>query len=79
MTQLITPHTDAPSARAARDSLLLGLEAVGNLMFWSDPEQSPENAAANMRKLGQMIETICVVVADLDVTIENQSYREVGV
>ncbi|EAA6000262.1 hypothetical protein AE457_002856 [Salmonella enterica subsp. enterica serovar Amsterdam] len=78
MTQLISPETDMASARAARDSLLLGLEAVGNLMFWCDTEQSPESAATNMRKLGQMIETVCVMVADLEVTIENQCNRAVG-
>ena len=68
-------QTDLESARAARDSLLLGLEAVGNLMFWSDPDQSPENAATNMNKLGQMIETVCGIVADLEVTIENHCSR----
>ncbi|ECB6804444.1 hypothetical protein E0X36_22285 [Salmonella enterica subsp. enterica serovar Gambia] len=78
MTQLVSPQTDMASVRAARDNLLLGLEAVGNLMFWSDPEQSPESTAANMRKLGQMIETVCVMVADLEVTIENQCNREAG-
>lgn len=78
MEQLITPKTDLASARAARDSLLLGLEAVGSLMFWSDPEQAPESIAANMNKLGQMIETVCGIVADLEVTIENHHSRVVA-
>jgi len=64
--------SDEATARAARDSLLLGLEATGNLMCWVDPQQPPQIAAENMRRLGQMIETLCVVISDLDVAIEKQ-------
>lgn len=62
--------SDEATAHAARDSLLLGLEATGNLMCWVDPQQPPQIAAENMRRLGQMIETLCVVISKLDVAIE---------
>lgn len=64
--------SDEATARAARDSLLLGLEATGNLMCWIDPQQPPQIAAENMRRLGQMIETLCVVISYLDVAVEKQ-------
>ncbi len=71
--------SDEATARAARESLLLGLEATGNLMCWVDPQQPPEIAAENLRRLGQMIETLCVVISDLNVAIEKQRSTKASV
>lgn len=68
---------DEVTARTARESLLLGLEATGNMMGWIDPQQPAEFAAENMRRLGQMIEILCVVISDLNVAIENPRSGEV--
>ncbi|WP_413796317.1 ubiquinol-cytochrome C reductase [Klebsiella pneumoniae] len=60
-------------ADEAVSNLMLGLGAIGSLMFWAADSENytEETAKEDMYKIGAMLGTVCEVVRALNDTSEN--------